>query len=260
MMRSIKNATYFIWDLITLRRGVEREISGFRVRFPPKWSKYHEPDYEIENVKFIRAHCGKNMKCVDIGAHLGLFSVIAGKLVGAEGRVYSFEPTPVTFQALCRIIAINHLTGTVTPVHAAVSDIVTKADFHIDSHEGSNANSLVVRTDKARTPVRVNVVTLDSYVKENQIPRIDFIKIDAEGTELSVLRGAAQVIERDKPKIILAIHPILIRRNNHRPEEIFPLLKEWGYEVWLEGSRIEREEFCAREDFFDVHLIPFGHE
>ena len=256
VIRLAKDTVYFIWNVITFGKGVTRTIDDFVIRFPPKWSRYFEAEYEKENVAFMKAYCKNGMTVLDVGAHLGLLSVIGGKLVAPGGKVFSFEPTPSTFSVLNTIIGINSLSGIVTPIHSAVSEENTEADFMLDAHPGSNANSLVKRADKERNVVRVKVVTLDSIVKKHQIARVHFIKIDAEGTELSVLRGAASLIDRDRPIIILAIHPFLIRANNQKLEDIYSLLQGWRYSILHYGILMEQQAFCTYPDFFDVHLLP----
>ncbi|HRI79859.1 MAG TPA: FkbM family methyltransferase [Cyclobacteriaceae bacterium] len=256
LIRKLKIAFYFLWDLLTLGRGVSRVINGFEVRFPPRWSRYFQSDYEHENVTFMKEHCISGTTIIDIGAHMGLMSVIAARLTGKEGRVIAFEPAPFTYRILRRMLTINHMEDRIEAVSAAVSDWVGETQFLIDENEGSNANSLVHRNDKQRTATKVPVTTLDHYVFQNRIDRIHFIKIDAEGVELSVLSGAQQIIRRDRPVILLSIHPALIKNNNQEIRDIYSKLMAWGYPPSIHGKPMTENEFCEQPDFFDLHLVP----
>lgn len=96
----IKKSAYTLLDWITLGKGVVREVNGMKIRFPARWSRYYESNYEEDNYILLRKQIKPGMQVIDIGAHLGLFSVACSKLSGPGGKVISFEPTPKTFSIL----------------------------------------------------------------------------------------------------------------------------------------------------------------
>src|SRR5687767_16024020 len=83
-------------DLMTAGRGVSRVICGERIRLPARWCRWYPAGYEPHTFGFLRAHCGQGQTALDIGAHLGLFSIVMARRVGPQGKVYSFEPTAST--------------------------------------------------------------------------------------------------------------------------------------------------------------------
>lgn len=255
-MSSLKNTVYNLIDVLTLHKGISRKINNYAVRFPAKWFRYFEADYEQENVAFLTKTCKEGMVVIDIGAHLGLMSVIIAKLIGKHGKLYSFEPTPKTFEILKKIIHINDCDNIVTPFNKAVSNFVGLVDFFVDENEGSNANSLVGRKDKIRSAQKIEVNTLDNCVAELKLEKLDLIKIDAEGSELDVLNGAKNTIENFKPILILAIHPSLIKNNGQSLEAIFDVLVNFNYTIYYQDQILTKDLFCHKTDFFDVHLIP----
>src|SRR6266581_4235350 len=91
---------YGILDCCTGWRGVKRVISGEPIRFPARWCRYYPREYEASKFAFLRASCREGQTALDIGAHLGVFSVLLARLVGLRGRVFSFEPTPSTAATL----------------------------------------------------------------------------------------------------------------------------------------------------------------
>lgn len=255
-MNVLKNIIYTIIDFMTFNKGIRRKINEYNILFPAKWARYFEKNYEKENIEFLSVHCKKNDVVIDIGAHIGLMSVICAKLVGAQGKVYSFEPTPKTYSILQKIIKLNHVESIVLPLNKAVSDQKGSLPFYIDDYEGSNANSLVINNHRERHAISIDLTSVDIFYQEFNIEKIDILKIDAEGTELDVLKGAIQVIKKFHPKIILAIHPQLIKNNNQTIAEIYDLIYSLNYHVIFKKRKLSKEEFCQIPDFFDVHLFP----
>jgi FkbM family methyltransferase len=250
----LKNIIYSIIDLLILGKGLPCYVNGFKVMFPAKWFRYFENDYEKENILFLKEKCKPNMIIFDIGAHLGLMSMICSQLLQKKGKIYSFEPTPKTFEILKKVIKINKASDLVIPINKAVAKENKTIDFYLSEDEGSNSNSLVSKNHRERKPIQIQVTSLDLFTKENNIKQIDLIKIDAEGSEYDVLLGAKNIISAFKPIIILALHPPLIKNNGHNIEDIYEFLIAHNYCIKLNGSVIEKKEFCTKEDFFDVHL------
>ena len=95
-----RNSMYTLLDLLTLKRGVARKINGMKVRFPAKWSRYYENNYEADNYGFLKQAVKPGMDIMDIGAHIGLFSACSSQLTGPGGKIICIEPTPGTFSIL----------------------------------------------------------------------------------------------------------------------------------------------------------------
>jgi FkbM family methyltransferase len=128
----------------------------------------------------------------DIGAHAGFHSVFCGLLVGTTGRVLAFEPNPISRVSLEGQIRLNR-TLRVEVVPYALSDTVGLANF--DATQGSQ--SRIIRTGESKVEMR----TLDSLVSI-VLPIPDLIKIDVEGEEEKVLRGALKTISKFRPIVL----------------------------------------------------------
>lgn len=252
----LKDLAYRWLDAITFQKGFACHVNGFRVYFPAKWFRYFEPDYEKENILFLKNTITAGMTVIDIGAHLGLMSNICAQLTGPKGQVHAFEPTPSTFAVLKKTILLNGAGRIIHAHNKAVSNFVGETDFFMDEHEGSNSNSLVNRVDRKRSPHKTQVTTLDAFVTAQGLSRLDLVKIDAEGSELDVLEGARLSLQRFMPKVILAMHPPFIRNNGHKPGDIYDLLMALNYDVLFKGQPLAKADFCSIEDLFDVHLLP----
>ncbi|HKZ67502.1 MAG TPA: FkbM family methyltransferase [Chitinophagaceae bacterium] len=253
----MKETIYKIFDLVTSGKGIKRNISGFSLRLPSRYYKYFKQDYELNNINFLNNQVEKGMTVIDIGAHIGLLSTIIAQKVGNSGKVYSFEPTPSTFQLLQKTIAINNHKEIIIPFNKAVSDKSGTTTFYITDKAAHNSNSLAntKRENVKEYAIEVNLVSVDDFALENKLSKIDLIKIDAEGAELSVLKGAEKTIDTFKPKILLALHPPSIISFGDSLPAIWDFAVSKGYKVYYKNEEITRDFFENEKGLFDVFLL-----
>jgi hypothetical protein len=138
----LRNLAYSFLDLLTLKRGIARKINNMKIRFPARWSRYYPADYEADNYSFLQQQVKSGMHIIDIGAHIGLFSVCSSRLTGSTGKIICFEPTPGTFSILKNTLRLNHCDNVIAR-QEAVSDKEGKATFFVSKTAGCNSNSLV---------------------------------------------------------------------------------------------------------------------
>jgi FkbM family methyltransferase len=253
-MSFIKETAYKVLDAATLGRGVTRDIGGEKIKFPARWSRYYEADYEPETFRFFRANIHPGNTVLDIGGHIGLFAVVAARLVGEGGKVYSFEPTPFTRGVLQEVVELNGCGRIVEIRGEAVSSQRGEATFFDTGNAISNANSLV-KTDLSKAEIRVPMISVDEFAAERGL-KIDCLKIDVEGAELDVLRGARSTFLNDRPAARLGLHPPFIIQNEQSLGEIWEVLAEYKLHVVFEGEPATREWFCSQNELFDVDLLP----
>jgi len=144
---------------------------------------------------------------VDCGANIGLWSITAASLVGPQGKIYSIEPNPVSFDKLRRNIATSRLSNIIT-IRAAVGE--RSGTEHLYCDPAHNSSRILGRGDlKAftdRTAV-IPVITLDELMATER--RVAGIKIDVEGYEHCVLQGAVTIVDQFKPWICVEFNTIL---------------------------------------------------
>lgn len=256
MKALLKVLLYNGLELATLGRGVPRLIGGEPIRFPPRWSRYYPENYEPATFLFLKKHCTTGQTVLDIGAHLGLFSVVMARLVGPEGRVFCFEPTERTRRALQRTIRLNHCEDIVEVRSEAVTQTTGTAIFHQTGEILSNANSLI-HTDRSRHGTKVNTISVDGFVRDRKL-QIGCMKIDVEGAEIDLLRGAADTFLRLRPPTLLALHPAAIKSAGRSLREGWDLLQSYRMKIFDGGNPLSQEIFCNRQDLFDVQLLPEG--
>jgi len=159
------------------------------------------------------------MTVVDVGAHIGTFTLLASKRVGEEGKVIAIEPEIYNFKQLNKNLELNEIRNTI-PVKTALSDFNGKEDFFIS--KGSGCHSFFPCRDDIIDKTQIGVKTLDSLLWELNIKRVNLLKIDAEGAELKILKGAQQtLINNPQIKMVVASY-----HSPQEAEEVMAFLKE----------------------------------
>jgi FkbM family methyltransferase len=234
---------------------VPRRIGGESIRFPARWCRYYPTDYEPATFPFLRTHCRPGSTVVDIGAHIGLFSVVMARCVGPSGRVLSFEPTPVSRKALRETIRLNNCAPIVEVREEAVAQAAGTAHFFFDAGDPvSNANSLV-HGPRNEHSLTVPTVGMDELLESRKLS-VSCLKIDAEGAEWDVLLGAERTFAHDRPAATLALHPAALRNAGRSLTDIWELLRAYRMSVRVCGREVTGDWFCEQTDLFDVQLLP----
>jgi FkbM family methyltransferase len=154
---------------------------------------------------FFARHLRPGMTVIDVGANFGYYSVLFGALVEDTGHVYSVEPNPAVATRLRRSIDLNGFTSRTTIVEAAAGAVHGAAVMLYAPHGDPKNATVVSSSDMASselgTTYKVQQVRLDEAASGS--PRIDFVKIDAEGAEEDVIAGMTGILKRDHPGLIL---------------------------------------------------------
>jgi FkbM family methyltransferase len=166
----------------------------------------------------------------DVGANMGLFSFAAAGLAGPNGRIYAFEPDIVMVSLLRRSARLNPRAAPVEAITCAVSDTQSYARFNI-ANRSRASNFLdgfgVSQTGGVRESQGVITVSLDLMAEK--IPSPDVLKIDVEGAELNVFRGATQLLKAKRPALIF-------EATDRNWEEESELLRSLGY-ILFDGDQ-----------------------
>jgi FkbM family methyltransferase len=172
---------------------------------------------------------------VDIGANIGRYTIISSKRVGAQGKVIAIEAHPGNFVILNRNIKLNQLTN-VIPLNYAVYSKETKLKLYLPGEESGYTIYNTIMINRARIEdkfVDVNANTLDYLLQLNQIreEQVKWIKIDVEGAEFEVLKGAANVLSKSKDiALLIEVHG----PDNYRP--ILEFLNLYNFKIEFEKT------------------------
>jgi FkbM family methyltransferase len=191
---------------VRLRTGgsvTARLPGGEAVQLLPEYRfvTWNQAEYEA-----FRGAAAAGTVALDVGANVGAYTLLLGRWVQPGGRVYAFEPASEAYGGLTAHVRLNGLGDAVTCVRAAASASTGTATLAVDGLSGAN------RLDASAAGERVETVTLDDFCRREGI-RPAFIKIDVEGAELEVLRGARETIRAagDGLGLFVEMHPTIWR-------------------------------------------------
>ena len=167
------------------------------------------------------------MQVIDVGANVGLYSLLLGRLVGEGGRIYSFEPEP----QLCAILRENCISNGITnvvPLEYAAGPSSARATFQRSTFNSGN-NSLG-RNPSDAAALEVTVVRIDDIVP---VEKIDFVKIDVQGHELGALTGMERLLSASPDvRVFFEFWPGGLQRADSSPEELLSFFHERGFTVF----------------------------
>ena len=204
--------------------------------------------YEPEMTGLFYALAESATTVLDVGAHAGFYSLLAG-LANPQARVFAFEPLPRVFASLERNVKLNKLEN-IRCFSAAIGATTDTQEFYFPDQEQPISSSLRSDVLIATFPVGaiqhvpVSVVPIDQFVAEQGIDKVDLIKLDTERTEHEVLAGARELLQRDHPDIICEVWP-----DAGNQDQLEDVLRPLGYRFFhllpegpQERPRIEGNE------------------
>ena len=167
---------------------------------------------------------------IDIGAHIGRYTITSSKQVGKSGKVVAIEADPDNFQLLKRNIALNNLTN-VLPLNYAVFSTRTRMKLYEQSASAKYNSLMLARAAESKNYVEVNADTLDNILKQSGVNQVNWIKIDVEGAEFEVLKGSTEMLSGENVSLFVEIHNIEDPRHY---DNVVDFLKYYNYEITFE--------------------------
>ena len=175
---------------------------------------------------------------LDIGAHIGYYTLQFANLVGPTGKVYAFEPEPKNFELLKKNVQINKHDNVVL-IQKIVSDKDGIVEFFISKFD-SIGNKLF-KSNEAGSSIKIESTTLDEYFKDLK-KKIDFIKMDIQGGEGKAILGMKNLLKENKNlKIIQEWWPDALKQNNTKPEDHLKFLQHIGYKIYEIDGTIKKD-------------------
>jgi FkbM family methyltransferase len=234
-------STYVLWSrvfpntplLLRLPFGVwwlaGNDYSGSVIR---------DGSFENSEFRFVQRYLEAGMTVLDIGAHHGFYTLLSATRIGRKGRIYAFEPSPRERAALLRHVKWNRLRNVSVYAVALGMEAKTGHLFVVDQHQ-TGCNSLRPPASdvlESSTPTPVDIIRLDDWVSEQHLASADFIKLDVEGGELDVLKGANMFLERrPRPVFLIEVQEIRTENWGYRAREIIRSLADRGFRWFSMG-------------------------
>ncbi|MGH9756981.1 MAG: FkbM family methyltransferase, partial [Candidatus Acidiferrales bacterium] len=243
-LRSPSKSTEWLWDSAQLSLGAKKTLEilpgWFLKCHPYAYKVYYEsqiadPEQSLEFKNFT-SHCAANMLLFDIGAHFGVFSLAAAHY---GGRAIAVDPSPMAMRMVATEISLNSCPDRIQTLQAAVSDakgvmeMLTSGVFSAGYFRVANGR---LKKDLTRT----RATTIDEMAFSYGVPT--HIKIDVEGYEAAVLRGAREILSRASPLLFVELHNEMVAGDGGDPSAAIEELARYGYATFsLEGAKISRE-------------------
>jgi len=163
---------------------------------------------------------------LDVGANFGYYSIRLASELGPNCQVHAFEPNPVTHNRLLKHIHWNGFERIVKVHKVAVSDFIGQAHM-VERADNSGASRIGLQGEQG---IVIDVTTLDKFADAENLKQVDFIKIDVEGYEEHLLKGASQMIDRFKPIILIELWPPGLAKVNSSVEAVVAQLRTHSYQ------------------------------
>lgn len=207
-MLKMKHAVYVIFNFLTknlqhekyeLLKKIIFKGSPFFIRplilsdivmTSPAWEPY------VQNVFILK----KNDIIIDVGAHIGTYAIPIANQIGESGKILAFEPNPRNAIVLKKNMELNKLKN-ITMFENAASDKNQITNLILSDDPMLS----MIGNDAEEENIEIECVTLDSVYEKLKLEKIDWLKIDAEGSEINVIKGAKKILEKFHPKIIVEI-------------------------------------------------------
>ena len=199
-----------------------------------KFGWYSDESFETS---LFEKHLKKGMTVLDLGGNIGFYTILARSIVGPEGRVFSFEPFPNNANLIRASIKENSFTN-VTVVEAAVSDRIGKATLHL-SPDACSEHSLLdldfqYNLEPQQNEIEVQTLTVDDYLEKNVGNfKVDFIKMDIEGSESRAIKGMQKVLNENKHlTLITEFWPNGFKEDDKEPRDFLEILDKLNFKIY----------------------------
>lgn len=195
---------------------------------------------------------------IDIGANQGEYSLWAARKVGRQGKVISFEPMDQIFEAFEENISLNPSYSNVFfPIKKGLSDTPGKLQLYGKPGDNEGVNTMFPTSSHSVLIQEITLSTLDKELEGLGVEKVDFIKLDVEGAELQVLKGAKTTIQKFKPKWMIEINEEACIAGGYQPQDILDFLDGFGYEFYKIGLRGRLAKInTVTDSFVNIVALP----
>ena len=185
--------------------------------------------FEGSEIEFVQRFLRPGMTVLDVGAHHGLYTLLASKLVGPTGKIIAFEPSPRERRRLLKHIKLNGFRDVQVEPYALGAE-TGEADLYLADGSDDWCNSLRRPQESKGRTARVQIRRLDDIVGQAWLTKVDFVKLDVEGAELDTLKGAAKLLSNaPRPVVLAEVYDIRTRPFGYEAREIVIFLSGLNY-------------------------------
>jgi FkbM family methyltransferase len=187
-------------------------------------------NFEMAERKFVERFLQPGMTVLDIGAYSGLYTLTASARVGREGHVIAFEPSPYQRKRLQWHVWLNRCSNVRIENAALGSKDGEEIFFSVPGRSAGYSGLRPPDVDAATRPIPVRVTTLDSYLWRYSVGSVDFIKVDVEGGELDVFKGAVDLLRQPlRPVILCELEDVRTEAWGYKAKDAAAFVKSFGF-------------------------------
>ena len=208
--------------------------------------------WEQRQTELLARHMKGGDVVLNIGANAGYYAILAGRTVGS-GRVFAFDIQKEMCDLLERNCRLNGLTN-VTVVNKGCWSSPTTAGLVDTEGYKLDAGEVYVDVEHMGAANQVDLVTVDGFARHNGIHRLDMMIVDTEGADFEVLKGAAGVIDKHRPSIMLEVHHL--HRFGASEQDVREFLGRFDYQFLPIESKYSRDLFCTHPERANVSAAP----
>ena len=206
----------------------------------------HYGTYEELESKIMEEKIEMGNIVVDVGANIGLHTLNMARIVGNTGQVFAFEPDPSNFEILKKNVKINNYKNIILE-QKAVGDKHGRTTLYQSDHPGKHR--IFPQTEQAKSEIQVELTNLDNYFDSDMIDKINFIKIDVEGLEFSVLKGMKNILKNSKKiKILFEFMPENTMEVGFTPIELLNYLTSNNFKLYCMDDKTKKLLYVSNNE------------
>ncbi len=218
---------------------------------------YFFGEYEPADSAFFQQNVREDDVCVDVGANVGFYTLFLAKRA-IRGAVHAFEPVSLNYHVLTVNVLANQLSNVILN-NCAIGDSRQEIDFYV-AQDGGFSSAVDTGRKQITNKTTVSMITLDAYCAEADLPRVDILKVDVEGGEPGVLRGAHNLLSdaRRKPRLVmLELYEPMLVRFGARISDVVSLMRSYSYQpsIAVAGKLVPFTE-KHHNTFYNVFFTP----
>lgn len=216
-------------------------------------SLYYLGTHEGKDTRFVEKMVRLDWVVCDVGANIGWYTLVAAVAMRGTGCVHAFEPALEDFRRLQQNVALNRLPSVVLHQTAMCDSLGT-----VCLAATRDAGTTQLATSRDESTRVVPVTTLDTFVRERRLDRLDLVKVDIEGSELRFLRGAQYSLQRFRPAMVIELNPNALAKFDATPQMVVDALEGLGYAMYRSKWRglCRLEELPSPGRVFNAVALP----
>ena len=214
--------------------------------------------YEKELGELLKKIVSPGDVFLDLGANIGYFSLLVASN-SPSTKIISFEPVKDLFQNMNDNISLNNIKN-ISTINAAVGEINGEKELFVSASDNLGMSSFRQPENYSGKKEKIKVVTIDDWYKTSGLSKIDIIKLDIEGSELAALKGMKEVLQTQKPVLIVEINPETLSMFNLQPSDIYVYLNQFNFEGFLISGNDRLEHLDKNKINQTINVLFIHHE